>query len=512
MLFLQRALLCIAMTYSGAVSAFAAEVTIRTLNNPDGTSEKHEIVLSGPIVKGDAKRIADIRGQSGAWDVLVLSSPGGDFAEGLAIASYARENLLPTHIRRGDTCASACAFAFLGGSFSEDGTYARRSLEVGAKLLFHAPYVDMGNATVNIQEMVREITDVTIDLNKKFDEFDVPNALRPLLLKNEKDHSFFDATNVESVELLRVSVEGLADEGVVTRSMVMNRCINGWRIGMNQLPSKHRSNDIPSFELWSRESGIKIMNGASGAEIQLQAVDLGEGTSATCSIGRSSSCSFQEDNVSCATPWNSQFLLAVPPDTKLDDVAKVLANYRSKEADLFQTLKPAVGSAPKTESKPKIASVQQSTAFICNTKSAISNIRSGPNSKQFPVVGTFVNGWPVTVIGSQKNPDSGHVWFEVSVGNVRGFIDSDWIVATCDVQRLTSAAPVMVKICNKAANTTNLRAGPNPQNFPVVQVLRNGDQVELFHAVANPVTGHPWYMVRTITASGYVDAEKIGGC
>lgn len=54
---------------------------------------------------------------------LCLDSPGGDFAEAIAIVDFMREETrrvlggVPTAIARGDRCEGACAFVFLAGRF-----------------------------------------------------------------------------------------------------------------------------------------------------------------------------------------------------------------------------------------------------------------------------------------------------------------------------------------------------------------------------------------------------------
>jgi uncharacterized protein YraI/ATP-dependent protease ClpP protease subunit len=511
-----RALLCLALMLIGHTHLFAANITLVEKIDTNTGEVGKEILLQGEIIKGDLQKIKDIDNVAGARS-LILSSPGGDFNEGLAIANFARESNLPTRIRSGDTCASACAFAFLGGSYSEDGTYAHRTLELGAKLLFHAPYSEIGETKVNVQDVMRKITNVTVELNRKFDEFEVPNSMVPLLLKNEKDHSLFDATTIEAIGLLDIRVEGFSGDGPVTKSVVENSCINGWRIGLKELPSPNRVRDVESFNYLSKETGLKLHTedaaGVKNMTIQVQAVDIGEGTSGKCIINQQGYCSFKESEIKCSSFSDRPFLFAVPPDTKLVDANRVLADYRAKESDLFATAQPTAPvvqtqsieiEAPQTQSN--------TTRFICNSKSSVSNIRSGPNPKSFPIVATFANGWPIAIVGSQKNPESSHVWMEVTTGNIRGYIDSDWVALECNPRMTASAKPVIVAICNKAADTTNVRSGPNAQNYPVVEVLRNGDKVELFYVTANPVTGHPWFNIKTRSTTGYVDSDKIGNC
>ena len=233
----------------------------------------------------------------------------------------------------------------------------------------------------------------------------------------------------------------------------------------------------------------------------------------TCIIQNTGNCSFKEPGIKCSSDFSNPFLFAVPPDTKLVEAERVLADYRANEPDLFATTEPIVPVLQTQITKNEATQSQSNTTrFICNNKSSISNIRSGPNPKSFPIVATFANGWPVAIVGSQKNPESSHLWMEVSTGNIRGYVDSDWVAVECNFQMIASAKPAVVTICNKATGTTNLRSGPNAQNYAVVEVLRNGEKVELFYVTANPVTGHPWYYIKARSKIGYVDSDKIGNC
>lgn len=82
----------------------------------------HQVVrLSGPIVEGAAERLAAVADEAEVLPhglpILLLDSPGGSVAEGLAIARLLRERPFHTVIPNDATCASACAsIVFIAGT------------------------------------------------------------------------------------------------------------------------------------------------------------------------------------------------------------------------------------------------------------------------------------------------------------------------------------------------------------------------------------------------------------
>ncbi|MDD9730438.1 hypothetical protein PVW46_11005 [Mameliella sp. AT18] len=109
----------------------AADITI--LNDHP---ECCHAMLSGQIVDGDTDRLRAILppGQTVFDRALIhtrlcLDSPGGSFPEGLDLATYLGETGISTQVAAQDSCLSACALAFLGGTqfWVEDGLTRNRS-------------------------------------------------------------------------------------------------------------------------------------------------------------------------------------------------------------------------------------------------------------------------------------------------------------------------------------------------------------------------------------------------
>jgi uncharacterized protein YecT (DUF1311 family) len=105
--------------------ALAADIRV------DAEAGRSVISITGPIETGDYDRFLDAldRGQP---DLVVLSSPGGNLSEGLAIAAEIALLGLPTFVGEGDGCFSACALIWVSGE--------PRIMSDGAEIGVHAAY------------------------------------------------------------------------------------------------------------------------------------------------------------------------------------------------------------------------------------------------------------------------------------------------------------------------------------------------------------------------------------
>ncbi len=101
------------------------------------------VFAEGRIEAGDADRLSayarPVQKEDRNSDFTVdLSSPGGSLSEGLKLGNLFRERKFSTRVRAGQSCLSACAIAFLGGTIegvTKDGVW--RTMEPGARLGFH---------------------------------------------------------------------------------------------------------------------------------------------------------------------------------------------------------------------------------------------------------------------------------------------------------------------------------------------------------------------------------------
>ena len=112
-----------------------------------------EITLSGSVEVGDREKL--VSAVEAIWSetsrssdiTIILDSQGGSYHEAILIARYIAETWVRTRVRSGSECFSACAIIFLSGSYNTEsgkGIITSRTVEVGAKLGFHAPFIQIG--------------------------------------------------------------------------------------------------------------------------------------------------------------------------------------------------------------------------------------------------------------------------------------------------------------------------------------------------------------------------------
>lgn len=108
-----------------------------------GQDPRCALELTGPIDGTDATRLVElIESVAGNTTAICLNSPGGSPEGGIALYDVFMSYGVATYLRETDTCLSACALAFLGGSEWGDFRYNSRRMEPGARLGFAAPLPD----------------------------------------------------------------------------------------------------------------------------------------------------------------------------------------------------------------------------------------------------------------------------------------------------------------------------------------------------------------------------------
>lgn len=105
--------------------------------HPNTSKRLTAILAEGEILKGDLDRFKKYVAAQPVRPVIAiyLASPGGSLGEGMAFGRFFRLHAIKTVVEGGETCASACALAFLGG---HDGTGVWRSSSDNSKLGFHS--------------------------------------------------------------------------------------------------------------------------------------------------------------------------------------------------------------------------------------------------------------------------------------------------------------------------------------------------------------------------------------
>jgi hypothetical protein len=115
----------IALALLATTPTLAATITVR----PQTTDRPSVVILEGPLVEDDEDRFAtETTFLASAF--VAFSSDGGSLATGLRIGEAIRRKGFSTVVPDGRRCASACAFAWLGG--------IERFLGTDARIGFHA--------------------------------------------------------------------------------------------------------------------------------------------------------------------------------------------------------------------------------------------------------------------------------------------------------------------------------------------------------------------------------------
>ena len=134
--------------YSGILrsvflAVLSALVLIKPAKSMEFMIEGDAILATGFLNEGDTQNFfhglgSEIRSDLDVTYTMYFDSPGGNLLEGVALGEELRERRIATRVLSGSRCLSACAFAFLGGTFQyAQGIAPSRELEWGAQLGFH---------------------------------------------------------------------------------------------------------------------------------------------------------------------------------------------------------------------------------------------------------------------------------------------------------------------------------------------------------------------------------------
>ncbi|MDA7428105.1 hypothetical protein PGB28_06525 [Primorskyibacter aestuariivivens] len=181
------------------------------------------VTATGPIQPGDADRLRAILPGDAEYSQYVtdtprlcFDSPGGSFVEGLAIARHLRDTGIAAHVPRDASCLSACAIAFLGGSARnfEDALIDMRdrSLHSTARLGFHAPQLDVPDASFNRAEVQRAFTIAMRSAALTFSRLDELRITRNFALDffAVEGNAFYEIDTTTRLAQLGAALEGVA--------------------------------------------------------------------------------------------------------------------------------------------------------------------------------------------------------------------------------------------------------------------------------------------------------------
>lgn len=209
-----------------------------------------DYLLTGIIESGDADKLDKI---GGTYDgtTLCLNSPGGSLPEGKKIFDLIWDSNIKTRVRAGDTCESACALAFLGGSINT-GTanvrYQARAIEPGARLGFHAPGLGLDNDAVYSGEVVRSAFEAALDaaemifaikLTEEHGVRAMPDYLYQRLLSKRRSDMYYVSTIGDAV-MSNIDLVNVTLPASIGEAQIANICDNAW--------AAHVADGQPGFE------------------------------------------------------------------------------------------------------------------------------------------------------------------------------------------------------------------------------------------------------------------------
>lgn len=293
-----------AMILAGLVCFIGESADTATVTK--SSSQECLISLEGEIVEGDLKRLQDVAaahltggdGESTAKDTICLNSPGGNLAEGAAIAEFIFKNGIGTVIEDGDECYSVCAIMFMMGiANGPEVKFVNRKLHVNGVLGFHRPYL-----AINSDEMVNVrafavVHDIAIEnvmkimiLANNLSPWSNTSMMRADLIQAMLTHvgnDFFFVDTIEKAGRFEVELMGLPEESGLTAEQAYYACENAfhWQVGLQEEPVDYRKYQ----EILSKYNGgaqvSRLVKDADGLKLyEVQSADAGY-SEASCLIG-----------------------------------------------------------------------------------------------------------------------------------------------------------------------------------------------------------------------------------
>ena len=164
-------MLRLCLLFAALLGALSLATPALALKIDSDAARPWRLLLSGPIVAGDAERFLrtlfePLVDKPLLLSEIVLDSPGGNFAEALRLAALVKGLHLDSRVRGGGFCSSACFFVFLAG----DRRLAREQVageQRPGRIGLHRPYltrlalnnVDAASATQRQQEEMLKVSD-----------------------------------------------------------------------------------------------------------------------------------------------------------------------------------------------------------------------------------------------------------------------------------------------------------------------------------------------------------------
>jgi hypothetical protein len=227
---LGKVVLVVSALLFSAPSAHSAEI------GPGG-SPSCQLKLEGTIEAGDSEKLHPAvmalysSGFEGPLVNLCLNSLGGNYDEALNLILELLYSNISTVVDRGAECYSACAFVFLAGNVAKstkDGEIEpNRTLDVGATLGFHAPYLNATGTGTDVAAATVENFRRGVDAIAKLLEIDrhelFPRGLLGQALQVRANELLYVDT-IEKVGVWSIKLKGYKRPRELTSRMLDQAC------------------------------------------------------------------------------------------------------------------------------------------------------------------------------------------------------------------------------------------------------------------------------------------------
>ena len=159
------------------------------------------ILATGEIARGDDERLHQfVAGLSGSYEIIgiVLSSPGGNYVEGVRLATSVRNSRITSSVAPDSICASACFLIFAAGT--------EKTVFEGARLGVHSASDAFGSETTLSQA-------TTTLMARKASELGVPPAvIGKMVTTPASGIAWLDDSDLQAMGVTRVDRQVIAYE------------------------------------------------------------------------------------------------------------------------------------------------------------------------------------------------------------------------------------------------------------------------------------------------------------
>ena len=191
----------------------------------------------------------------------------------------------------------------------------------------------------------------------------------------------------------------------------------------------------------------------------------------------------------------------------IGEVVPPVLNPRPTTSIPPNTEPPAAGGSHTTNS-----SSREFSAYVCNKKYHVTNIRSGPSAQRHGIAFTLNNYDTVTVLGLESSPVNGATWYKIrapSVLNNEGYMDAEFVSENCPSGAAPTSAPQPIE-ARRQRQQTQAKASSEEdrrqaENGAVrVRFAKDGERAVLVRIVKDEAGA-----VRVRTAKNGEDAVTI---